>query len=198
MWLCCSLRVALCSQACVAVFGGHATVQKQGSVSKGTGVQGMSDFDFIVSRRGRQCGARCDRGGCVQQQVLTLAVATPLSLEPGAPDSSHPNGHPGTAHAVCECCAGKHGGAGHHLQSTAGTEPYSSVQRHVQRVSRPRSSAAASKLTHLLAALLRIESPLLSCSAAAAPAVPANNICHTNRHTTASQQCAPAGGGRVL
>jgi tRNA nucleotidyltransferase (CCA-adding enzyme) len=37
-------------QAALDVFAGHATVQRAGSVSKGTGVRGMSDFDFFVSQ----------------------------------------------------------------------------------------------------------------------------------------------------
>jgi hypothetical protein len=57
-WLCLSTcvhlmryaaRMPLCWQAALRVFGGHATVQTQGSVSKGTAVQGLSDWDFIVS-----------------------------------------------------------------------------------------------------------------------------------------------------
>lgn len=39
-------------QAAREVFAGHATVQRAGSVSKGTGIQGSSDYDFYVSENG--------------------------------------------------------------------------------------------------------------------------------------------------
>jgi len=39
------------SQAALRTFQGHATVQHQGSSNAGTGLQGVSDWDFMVSSK---------------------------------------------------------------------------------------------------------------------------------------------------